>query len=227
MIQRSESRPHPLNPGAMRHAFARHGGVTNSDLQARSATMMGKNKDASAFMNSTRRVEGFGAFDDSGNLVSTDFWEALTLNDQAFIIANVLNSRFGQDVLGLMNHALASRLTISALPFTDTTQRPLTRSMALMDFKMRVSTSGQPVSANQLIGRLTIIVEGAGTNNGYPELHFVTAFPMKDKLHPKFGMMPGAERTVSFSGRFSTTPAAFKWDSPDQNDGAAALIPVP
>jgi hypothetical protein len=223
MIQRSEQRAHTLNPGAMGHAFSRHGGVTDSDLQARSATMTGKNQDASAFMDDPRRVNGIAGFDDSGNLASNDYWVSLKPFDQAFIIANVLNSRFGQSALGLMNYTLWPRLTISALPFTDAAQRPLTPPMTLMNFTMRVSTSGQPANRAAIIGRLTIIVEPGGTQDGYPELHFVTAFPSQAKLHGTFGMLPGVTRQVSYGGTLAGSQKNFKWDSVDQNSQNAAL----
>jgi hypothetical protein len=214
MIKRSEARKHPLKPSDFGHADSRHQAMSDAGLVARSQTMKGKNQDASAFSNQMPvTIPGFGAFDQAGNLVSTDYWKNLRVNDQAFLVACVLNSQFGQSALELLNFTLSPRLTISALP--------------MPGFRMRVSTSGGNATSSSLIGRLVIVIEPAGMLNGYPELHFVTAYPLRNRLDSTFGMMPGTTRTASFGGNFATKPKSFKWDSTDQNDANTKLVLLP
>jgi hypothetical protein len=228
MIRRSESRKHPINQADFGHAHSRHQAMSDADLVARSQNMPGANPEASAFLNSTRmRIPGFGAFDDAGDLVSTDYWVRMPINDQAFIVANILNSHYGRSALEKLDTPLPSRLTLSAVPFTASMTQPTTMAQSLMNFRMRVSAGGGNVSADELIGRLVIVLEAGGTHDGDPELHFVTAYPIRNALHPRFGMNPGVERKVSYGGNLSTTAAAFQWDSLNQNDPDGALIRLP
>lgn len=134
-----------------------------------------------------------------------------TVSDQPFMVAQILNSEFGQAALKLLDNFFNSRIVIHA--------RPMNMGMGMANMNMR-SPSGNSMVEGE-IGRIVIVIEG-----GWANVHFVTAYPtMATSYYFKFGSyylkntpqtLPGIEHTYNNG----TQRRVWQWNNHDQNHGS-------
>jgi hypothetical protein len=191
-----------------------HGKSLHHDISDREATRLRKSAFQTAAWTNASRTDHFQT-GRGRNRIWRSREIALytrTKSDQAFMVALVLNSAFGQAALRQLDRPGRSRIVIHAWP--------MKMGMGMPPMSMRTPNRNGVV--NNDIGRLVIIIE-----SGWAQPHIVTAYPTATiSYNFKFGprtytnqaqSLPGVEHTYVGGRRI------WQWSTHNQNSGY--LIP--
>jgi len=187
LIRLSEGRPSLYYGGtAHGHASAMHQSIDNGTLVGR-----------------LKKLTAASAFKDSA---TTNFGGSIKTEDQAFLMAEILNSKLGRAALQALDTAAGAgncRLTICYLVANSTT-------FALREAKLVIPTGVSKNQAKMNVGMYGVVDHNTPMqqiitvmDSGYPELQIVTCFPGSESDVTTFGNSGGY--TVQVPGGGSTT----------------------